>query len=92
MGRGNKKVEQMERTRTSGLAIASLVCGICAFFIPFLGIILGILGIVFGFVAIGQIGREPYLRGKGMAIAGLVCGIVVIAAHAILIGILASLA
>ena len=85
-------MQQIERARTSGLAIASLACGICGLVIPLLGVILGILGIVFGVVAMNQTGRDPTLGGRGMAIAGLVCGIVVIVGTGIVIGILASLA
>jgi len=78
----------MERARTSGLAIASLVCGICSlvlFWVPVLGFLLGILAIIFGGVAISQTRRDPDLRGRGMAIAGLVCGIVGILGWVILI-------
>ena len=49
-----------------GFAIAALVCGICSFFI--FGIILGILGIVFGIVAFKQGSKS------GMATAGITCG------------------
>jgi len=58
----------------SGLAIASLVCGILAFFV--LGIVLGILAIIFGGVALSKIRKNPEVSGRGMAIAGLVLGIV----------------
>jgi len=73
------EVQEMERQRTSGLAIASMVCGILSlvfFWVPLFGFLLGIIAIIFGAVAIRQIGREPNLGGRGMAIAGLVCGIV----------------
>ena len=61
---------------TPGLAIASLVCGILAFFIPFLGFILAILAIVFGVRARDMI-RETRRRlgGEGVALAGIICGI-----------------
>jgi hypothetical protein len=59
-------------TRTSGMAIASLVLGIISIIInP-----LSILAIIFGGVAMGQMGKDPTLGGKGLAIAGLVIGIV----------------
>lgn len=58
----------------SGLAVASLVCGILAFFV--LGIVLGVLAIIFGGVALSKIRKNPEVSGRGMAIAGLVLGIV----------------
>ena len=59
-------------TRTSGLAIASLVLGI-------LGICsygtLGILGVIFGIAAISQINKSGgLLTGKGLAIGGISVG------------------
>ncbi|TEU04844.1 MAG: DUF4190 domain-containing protein [Dehalococcoidia bacterium] len=82
------EVQEMERQRTSGLAIASIVCGILSlvfFWVPLFGFLLGIIAIIFGAVAIRQIGREPNLGGRGMAVAGLVCGIVGVAGWVILI-------
>ena len=57
--------------RTSGLAIAALVMGLCNF-VPFLNIVTWILALVFGHVALSQMKRDPALEGRGMAIAGLV--------------------
>jgi len=57
--------------RTSGLAIASLVAGICSYCV--LPIVLALPGIITGHMALNQIKREPgRLKGTGMAIAGLV--------------------
>jgi hypothetical protein len=62
---------QVGRTRTNGLAIAALICG-CAGFLLFIP---GILGIIFGFVAHGQIKRSHGQQtGDGMAIAGIIVG------------------
>ena len=80
--------QEMERQQTSGLAIASMVCGILSlvfFWVPVFGFLLGIIAIIFGAVSIRQIGREPNLGGRGMAIAGLVCGIVGVAGWLIFI-------
>lgn len=55
---------------TNGMAVASLVLGIIAiffFWIPFLGWIPVITGLVLGIVAL----QRP--QGRGMAIAGVVC-------------------
>jgi len=65
------------------MAVAGMVLGIIALVLswfPFLGWILGLLGVIFGGVGIGKANRVG--RGKGAAIAGLVCG-----ALAIIIGI-----
>ena len=62
---------QPVRRRTNGLAIASLICS-CAgvFFLP------ALLGVVFGFVARGQITRSNGLQqGDGLAIAGIIVGL-----------------
>jgi Domain of unknown function (DUF4190) len=56
-------------TRTSGLAIASMVLGIL--WLYWVG---SILALVFSFVALSQMKNDPSLRGKGMAIAGMVLG------------------
>ena len=52
----------------NGFAIAGMVCGICSFFM--FGVILGILGTVFGVVA------KSKGSTSGMATAGIVCGII----------------
>jgi uncharacterized RDD family membrane protein YckC len=64
-------------SRTSGLAVASLVCslvGILVIGIPALP------GIVFGFVARAQIRRSAGTRtGRGIALAGIIVGFVAVA-------------
>lgn len=52
-----------QKAKTNGLAIAALVC---SFFC-------GILGIILGIVAIGQINKTNE-GGKGLAIAGIAIG------------------
>jgi len=59
---------------TSGMAIASLVTGICGVLciLPCIG---GLLGVIFGHVSLGQIKRSGgSMGGRGMAIGGLVTG------------------
>ena len=57
---------------TEGLAIASLVCSIAAFFfIPFIG---SILAIVFGTIARRRIAEDPSLQGAEMARVGIIVG------------------
>ncbi|MET9759400.1 DUF4190 domain-containing protein [Streptomyces sp. NPDC006372] len=58
-------------SRTNGLAIASLCCGIIGLFI--LNIVLGPLAIIFGAVARRQAAAK---NGAGMAKAGIILGIV----------------
>ena len=54
--------------RTSGLAVASLILGILGGLV-----ITGLLGLIFGIMALVQIGRSHgRLRGQGLAIAGTV--------------------
>jgi hypothetical protein len=55
---------------SNGLAVASMVLGIIAvftFWIPFLGWVPVILGLILGLIALSR----PY--GRGMAITGVVC-------------------
>lgn len=61
--------------RTNGKAVASLVLGILSIAIPYIGFILGIIGIVLGNRAkrIIDKGNES---GRGLAVAGFVCSIV----------------
>ncbi len=70
--------------RTDGLAVASLVCGIASIVVCGLGVVLGVLGLVFGLVSMNRIRREPTrLTGRGLALAGAICGGVGLAGWAI---------
>ncbi len=62
-------------TKTSGMAIASLVLGLVGFFVfPFIP---SVLAIIFGAIGMGQINRSNgAVKGKGMAVAGIILGIV----------------
>jgi len=66
--------------KNNGLAIASLVCSI-------LGLccgVGGVLGVIFGFVARGQIKRSGGAQqGSGLALAGIIVGFIVIALAAV---------
>jgi hypothetical protein len=56
-------------TKTSGMAIASLVCGILALCIA----VPGLLGVIFGILALREINRSGgAIGGTGLAIGGLV--------------------
>jgi len=56
-------------TGTNGMSIAALVLGIL--WIYGIG---SILSLIFGYISLGQIKRDPRQKGKGMAIAGVVLG------------------
>ena len=69
---------ELQKKQTLGVAVASLICG-CFFFIPFLGLLLGVAAIVLGIVALVKISndKEKY-GGKGLAISGIVMGAIAI--------------
>ncbi len=67
---------QMQQTGTSGMAIASLVCGLLGLTPLWVGFILCIIAIALGIAAVTQI--RPGQGGKGMAIAGIILGAVFI--------------
>jgi hypothetical protein len=79
-----------EGRKTDGISIAAMVCGILAFVIPYVGIVLAILAIVFGGIGMGRTKRNPELKGRGMAITGLVLGILVFLFVILAVVILAS--
>jgi len=65
--------------KTNGLAVAALVLGVCFCFA-----FTGILAVVFGNLALGQIDRsQGAQKGRGLAIAGIVLGWIGIALLAI---------
>jgi hypothetical protein len=66
---------------TSGLAIASLVCGL--FWMYGLG---SITALILGYFALREIRRNPaYLQGKGLAVAGIILGGLGVAGLALII-------
>lgn len=77
---------------TNGMAVAALVCGIVGvalaiilFFFPFIGLILGVLAIIFGIVGRNRFKANPAVGRQGMAMAGLVTGIVAVLISLVLI-------
>ncbi len=68
---------QQQQSQGNGMAVAGLVLGILGLvflWIPFLGWILALLGIIFGAVGNGKANKIGG-KGKGMAVAGLVMGV-----------------
>ncbi|OKK03324.1 hypothetical protein AMK26_17480 [Streptomyces sp. CB03234] len=84
-GYGTSGTHGQARSRTNGLAIAGLVCGIIG--VLFLNVILGPLAIIFGAVGLRQ---APVKNGAGMAKAAIVLGIVDLVVFAILLAVAAS--
>ncbi|MFD4633902.1 DUF4190 domain-containing protein [Streptomyces sp. NPDC058284] len=70
-------------SRTNGLAVAGLVCGIVGFF--FLSFILGPLAIVFGVVALRQ-----KAGSGGMAKASVILGVIDVVLFIVLLAVAAS--
>jgi Domain of unknown function (DUF4190) len=68
--------------QTNGMAITGMVCGILGivlFWIPYVGVILGILGLVFGFLGRSRAAQLGGV-GQGMAVAGIVTGAIAVVA------------
>ncbi|BCU77689.1 GYF domain-containing protein [Luteolibacter sp. LG18] len=64
---------------TSGLAIASMVCGIVGFCMCWLAVLGGIPAVICGHMALSRINEsEVPMGGRGMAIAGLILGYIAI--------------
>ncbi|MDB6174044.1 MAG: hypothetical protein JWL59_3355 [Chthoniobacteraceae bacterium] len=57
-------------SRTSSLAIVSLVMALCNF-VPYLNFVTWIVALFCGHMALSRMKRDPELGGRGMAIAGL---------------------
>ncbi len=71
--------------RTNGLAIASFVCSAVGI-IPFFFGLSCVVGIVLGFVSLGQIKRTGGVQqGRGLAIAGVVIGFSLIAIFLVIV-------
>ena len=64
-----------DNNQTNNSAVISLTVGILSLFIPFIGLILGIIGIVFSRKAVKQMNKTNE-NGRGLATAGLICSIV----------------
>jgi len=73
--------------RTNGLATASLACSVAGV-LPFLFGVSCVVGIVLGFVALGQIKRtNGAQQGRGLAIAGISVGFALIAIFVLVVSL-----
>ncbi|SHG17967.1 DUF4190 domain-containing protein [Ornithinibacillus halophilus] len=70
----NEEIE-VRSVQTNSNAIVSLTLGILSILTPFIGGILGIIGIVFSRKAIKEIATTNE-GGKGLASSGMICSIV----------------
>ncbi|MEU9980722.1 DUF4190 domain-containing protein [Streptomyces sp. NPDC050856] len=84
-GYGTSGTHGHAQSRTNGLAVAGLVCGVIGVF--FLNVILGPLAIVFGAVGLRQAATKG---GAGMAKAAIVLGVVDLVIFGILMAVAAS--
>jgi type IV pilus assembly protein PilA len=82
------ELPQQVAPKTSGLAIASLVCGIISFLGGLILILPPLLAIIFGIIAIVKINKDKTLGGLGFAIAGLATT----ACSIVSVGLLAAMA
>ena len=64
--------QQPIQTQKSGFAVTSLVLGILSF-IPLVGVLLGVLAVLFGILALRQIKKQVF-QGKDLAVAGVILG------------------
>ena len=69
-GAGEGSPQAQPKGGTNGWAIASLVTGIVGFVLMFLFP----LPLIFGYVALSQIKKDPSIGGRGFAVAGVVLG------------------
>jgi hypothetical protein len=75
---------EARQNQVNGKSIAGMVLGITAIIIPYIGFILGILGIIFSKKALNEI--DQYQQdGRGMAITGLVTSIIGVSIYALII-------
>lgn len=77
----NGNYYQQPAKPTSGMAVASLVLGICTWIFGWFTLAIpGILGLIFGIVGIQQC-KHGQKGGNGLAIAGLVLSIIMVAIY-----------
>jgi len=75
-------------TKTSGLAIASLVVALVGI-VPFCGGgLLGPVAIVLGYLALRAMAKDPGLRGRQMAVAGVLTGVAVLFGWTVIVVVL----
>lgn len=64
----------------NSLALSAYYCGVFSL-IPCLGVVLGIISIILGWLGINFANKNPQAKGKGHAVAGIVLGSVSVLYH-----------
>ncbi|WP_349774109.1 DUF4190 domain-containing protein [Sporosarcina aquimarina] len=67
--------KMLEKNETNTKSVISLTLGILTIFLPMIGLVLGILGVVFSRIATKEIVKTNE-SGKGLATSGLICSVV----------------
>lgn len=70
--------------KTNNKSIAALTLGVLSIILPYIGLILGIIGIVISSKSIGELDQSNE-RGRGLAVSGKVCSIVGVCIQTVLI-------
>lgn len=64
-----------EKTETNSKSVISLTLGILSILIPFIGMILGVIGVVISRKSTNEI-MKTNEEGRGLAASGLICSVV----------------
>lgn len=84
------------QAKGNGLGIAGFVCGLVGLilsFVPFafwLGLILGVLGTVFGAIGWRRAAADPEVPSKGLSIAGTILGVLAVVVFVLWVALIAS--
>jgi hypothetical protein len=71
----------LDETKTNGKAMASFLTGVLSMITPYIGLILGVVGIAGAFLALMEIKKSRitdgvYQKGESLAVAGIVFSII----------------
>lgn len=71
---------ETKRKRRNGVATAAYYCGVFAL-IPILGLLLGPLAMLLGFIGLADARKHKEMGGRGHASSGLILGLIVLVLH-----------
>jgi hypothetical protein len=87
--KNNKKNDE---PKVEGLGLAGFILALVGWFIPYLGLLMCLLAIIFGGVSLGRIARNPdKFKGRGFGITALIMGILGILVTILIIVAIASI-